>query len=152
MDGIFKPYFDWLIVYTDDVFWWEFLNLDDKVKTYYTRLRFSAIGHFQRFRQCKWFKDWWTDYGMNRTAMDPIEHEKYCKNLCRPCIEQCSTDFNHPTYNTIKQMTEGEWSVYKSSLYNNSLEEHMREHMEWLVLTKVQYQIVLGKSMIFRKI
>jgi len=45
-------------------------------------------------------------------------------------------------------MTEGEWSTYKSYPYNNSLEEYMREHMEWLVLTEVQYQIVLGKLMI----
>ena len=80
--------------------------------------------------------------------MDPVEHEKYCKNLCIPCIEQCKIDYNHPIYNTVKQMTEGEWSTYKSYPYNNSLEEYMREHMEWLVLTEVQYQIVLGKLMI----
>lgn len=45
----------------------------------------------------------------------------------------------HPAYNTIKEMTEREWTTYMSSPYNKSLEEYMREHMEWLVLTKVQY-------------
>ena len=49
-------------------------------------------------------------------------------------------------------MTEGECTTYRSSPYNNSLEEYMREHMEWLVLTKVQYQIILGKPMIVHKI
>ena len=58
----------------------------------------------------------------------------------------------HPAYNTVKEMTEREWMTYRSSPYNNSLEEYMREHLEWLVLTKVQYQIVLGKPMIVRRI
>lgn len=47
-------------------------------------------------------------------------------------------------------MTEGEWSP--SHNINYSLEEYMREHLEWLVLTKVQYQIVLGKPMIVLRI
>ena len=52
--------------------WLDFLNVDDKVRTHYTKLKFSTIGHYQGYRQCKWFRYWWTDYGVSRTAMDPV--------------------------------------------------------------------------------
>lgn len=45
-------------------------------------------------------------------------------------------------------MENGEWSTF----YNHSLKEYMSGHYEWLVLTKVKYQIVLGKPMIVRRI
>lgn len=65
--------------------------------------------------------------------MDPVEHEKYCKNMGKPCIMNCNEACNHPVYHTVKKMAETEWTTYKDVPYNNSLEEYMREHMEWLV-------------------
>ena len=86
---------------------------------------------------------------------DSFEHMIYVprgpmtlRNICNHQNIECM----HPAYNTVKEMIEREWTTYRSSPYNKSLEEYMREHMEWLVLTKVQYQIVLGKPMIVRRI
>ena len=84
--------------------------------------------------------------------MDPVWHEQYYKTHCNVCNHQKLVECTHPPYITVKEMIEGELTTYRSSPYNNSLEEYMKEHMEWLVLTKVQYQIVLVKAMIVCRI
>ena len=43
-----------------------------------------------------------------------------------------------------------EWDPFHNTNY--SLQEYMREHLSWYVLTKVQHQIILGKPMIVRRI
>jgi len=129
--------------------WWDFLNVDDRVETHYIKLKFSAIGTFQRNQQCEWFREWWRDYGVNRTAIDPVYHESYCRH-CDLCFEQNIGECFHPIYKAVKEMANGEWSPFYDENY--SLKEYMREHLEWLVLTKVKHQIVLGKPMIVRRI
>lgn len=47
-------------------------------------------------------------------------------------------------------MTVGKWLPFHDENY--SLKEYMKEHLEWLVLTKVKHQIVLGKPMIVCRI
>lgn len=44
----------------------------------------------------------------------------------------------------------GEWSPFHDE--NKTLKECMTCHYEWLELTKVKHQIILGKPMIVRRI
>lgn len=61
------PKGDPIIILSDTVYdfagykqlWWNFLNVDDKEETHYTKLKFSTMGIFQRNQQCNWFQDWW---------------------------------------------------------------------------------------------
>jgi len=82
--------------------------------------------------------------------MDPIYHESYCRKHCDLCFEQNIGECFHPIYRTIKEMTVGKWLPFHDENY--SLKEYMKEHLEWLVLTKVKHQIVLGKPMIVCRI
>lgn len=128
------PRNDPMIMFPDTVFdfadykrlWWQFLNVDDQTETHYTRLKFSTVGHYQGYQQNQWLREWWKDYGVNKTTMNPVENEKYCRNMGKPCIMDCNTACNHPVYHTVKQMTDNEWTTYKDAPYNNSLEEYMR--------------------------
>lgn len=129
--------------------WWDFLNVDDRKETHYTNLKFSTL-KFQRNQQCKWFKEWWQDYRVNRTAIDPMYHTEYCRKHCNDHFEQNIVESFHSIYKTVKEMTDKEWDPFH--VVNYSLQEYMREHLEWLVLTKIKHQIVLAKPMTVRRI
>lgn len=130
--------------------WWDFMNVDDREETHYTKLKFSTMAASQKNLQCEWFQNWWTDYGVSRTAMDPVYHERYERKYCHRCFEYNIGECFHRIYNTVKEMTVQEWDPFHMTNY--SLQEYMREHLEWYVLTKVQHQIILGKPMIVRRI
>jgi len=152
------PRNDPMVMFPDTVYnfsdyrklWCDFLNVDDREETHYTKLKFSTLAASQRNQQCEWFQNWWTDYGVNRTAMDPIYHENYERNYCYRCFEHNIGECFHSIYRTVKEMTVKEWDPFHNTNY--SLQEHMREHLSWYVLTKVQHQIILGKPMIVRHI
>jgi len=130
--------------------WWDFLNVDDKEETHYTKLKFSTTRIMQRNQKCDWIQKWWVDYSVNKTTMDPHYHEAYHKFHCDICFKYNILDCFHIPYKTVKEMTVGEWSPFHNE--NKTLKEYMSCHYEWLVLTKVKHQIILGKPMIIWRI
>lgn len=130
--------------------WWDFLNVDDREETNYTKLNFSTLATSQRNQQCEWFQNWWTDYGVNRTSIYPIYHENYERKHCDICFENNIVECFHSIYKTVREITVREWDPFHNM--NFSLQEYMREHLSWYVLTKVQRQIILGKPMIVQRI
>ena len=68
--------------------WWDFLTVDDKEETHYTKLKSSTMGLMQRNQQCEWLQNRWTDFGVNRTTMDPLYHESHCRFHCDICFER----------------------------------------------------------------
>jgi len=128
----------------------EFINVDDKEETHYTKLKFSTLTTSQRNQQCQWFREWWSDYEVCRIVMDPVYHEAYQRKYYGWCREHGIRECFHTIYKTVKEMIDKEWSPFHN--LNYSLQEYMREHLEWLVLTKVKHQFILGKPMIVRRI
>ena len=52
--------------------WWDIMNKDGKNETHYTKVKFGATWDMQGNQQPEWLQDWWKDFGLNETAMDPI--------------------------------------------------------------------------------
>lgn len=124
--------------------WWGFLNIGGKDETHYIKLKFGTTGIMQRNQQCDWLQTWWTDYGVNKTAFDPVYRESYSRFKCDICFEHNIPDCFHSPYNNVKEMLQ--------ISDNETLREYMTRHYEWLVLTKIKHQIVLNKPMIVRRI
>jgi len=98
----------------------------------------------QRNQQCEWFQKWWTNYGVNRTTIDPMYHEAYMKFGCNICFEHNLLACFHSPYNIVKDI------MLLSD--NEILREYMGRHYECLVLTKIKHQVILNKPMIVRRI
>lgn len=82
--------------------------------------------------------------------MDPLYHESHYRFHYDICFEHNIPDCFHIPYKTVKEMMVGEWSPFHDE--SKTLKEYMTRHYEWLVLTKLKHQIILGKPMIFQRI
>ena len=51
--------------------WRDIMNVDGKEEVHYTRFKLGETWTTQRQRQCEWLQQWWNDYGLNKTTMDP---------------------------------------------------------------------------------
>ena len=90
--------------------------------------------------QCDWLQDWWNDYGVNRTAIDPMFYESYFQNECTWCIENGIGECFHTPCQTVRDLRH----LQDTEILN----QFMRQHNQWLVMTKIKHQVVLNKPMI----
>ena len=60
--------------------------VDGKNETHYTRVKFGATGTTQRQRQGEWLQQWWDDFGLNKTAMDPLFFQRDFQYECDTCV------------------------------------------------------------------
>lgn len=80
--------------------------------------------------------------------MDPIYHESHFRMHFHIYFEYNIGDFLHMPYKIVNEMMAGEWSPFHDE--NKTLKEYMSRNYDWLVLSKVKHQIILGKPMIVR--
>ena len=70
--------------------WWDLLNVDGKNETHYTKLKFGSTWIMQQNQQCDWLQDWWSDFSINNTAIDPVYYESYFQLHCDWCLDRKS--------------------------------------------------------------
>ena len=96
----------------------------------------------QNCRQSSWMREWWKDYGLNSTAMDPTFYENWYQSRCDIFdYEEC----DHQPFSCVR-------TLVKHADDTLILKQHMVQHNEWLVMTKIKHQVILNKPMIFRRI
>ena len=117
------------------------MNKDGKGETHYTKIKFGLVHLMQNYRQKSWLQDWWRDYGLNATAMDPTFYENWYQSRCDIC--DCE-EFDHLPFSNVINLLQADDTLI--------LKQHMVQHNEWFFMTKIKHQIVLNKPMIVRRI
>ena len=97
----------------------------------------------QRNRQSQWLQEW-SDFGVNKIAMDPVYHESYFQNHFNFCFKHNIVECFHTPCKTVKDLED----IPEHTI----LDEFMSRHHEWLIMTNIKHQYVLNKLMIVRPI
>ena len=117
------------------------MNKDGKNETHYTKIKFGAVQIMQNCRQPTWLQDWWKDFGLNATTMDPTFYENWYQSRCDTCEEDECDHLPFPNARALLRVDD-----------TLMLKQHMMQHNYWLVMTKIKHQIILNKPMIVRRI
>jgi hypothetical protein len=106
--------------------WWNFLRKENRNKTYFTLLKFRSVYTSMRGLYHVWLSDWWRDFDINKSAVDPTYLNIECTAKDIPLREICD--------------------LFESDRITDDmiLSMYATHHLQWLVKTRISAQSFQG--------
>jgi hypothetical protein len=106
--------------------WWNFLMKENRNKTYFTLLKFRSVYTSMRELYLVCLSDWWRDFCINKTTVDPSCLKIECTTKDIPLREICD--------------------LFESNIITDDmiLLMYATHHIQWLVKMRISSQLFQG--------